>query len=111
MHEFRGKVPDSMKELVGLPGVGRKTANIVLSHAFAKAEGIAVDTHVRRVSRRLGLTEESDPNKIERDLLAIVPKKDWLDFNHLLVRHGREVCRARNPLCRECAINELCPWA
>jgi endonuclease-3 len=109
--EFGGVVPDSMAELVTLPGVARKTANIVLSAGYGKAEGIAVDTHARRLSQRLGLSRESDPDKIERDLLAVVPKKDWLDFNSLLVDHGRAVCQARKPRCPECFLRRLCPSA
>lgn len=109
--EYGGKVPESMEELIGLPGVARKTANIVLSSAFKKAEGIAVDTHVRRLSGRLGLSRNKDPNKIEKDLMKIVPRKDWLDFNYLLVNHGRRVCQARKPLCDECVVRELCPSA
>lgn len=111
IEEFNGRVPDSMEELVTLPGVARKTANIVLSSSFKKAEGIAVDTHVKRLSERLVLSKEKDPNKIEKDLMAIVPKEEWLDFNFLLVNHGRAVCMARKPLCPDCAIKELCPSA
>ena len=111
VEEFKGKVPDTMDELVTLPGVARKTANIVLSSSFGKAEGIAVDTHVKRLSRRLGLSKESDPNKIEQDLMGMVPKADWLDFNYLLVNHGRAICMARKPLCPDCAIKKLCPTA
>ncbi|HOE26175.1 MAG: endonuclease III [Candidatus Aureabacteria bacterium] len=109
--EHGGNVPDTMEELVALPGVARKTANIVLSSAYGKAEGIAVDTHVRRLSRRLGLSAEEDPVKIERDLMAIVPKGDWLDFNHLLVNHGRAICRAKKPRCPDCPLKRLCPSA
>ncbi len=109
LSDYGGRVPDSMEELVRLPGVARKTANIVLSSAFRKAEGIAVDTHVRRLSERLGLSRQSDPDKIERDLMEIVPREDWLDFNFLLVDHGRRVCQARKPLCSQCAIKHLCP--
>ena len=97
-----------MDKLVTLPGVARKTANIVLSSSFHKAEGIAVDTHVKRLSQRVGLSKEKDPNKIEKDLLRIVPRKDWLDFNYLLVDHGRRICMARKPLCKECIIKHLC---
>jgi len=107
--EFSGNVPSTMQDLISLPGVARKTANIVLSSAFKKAEGIAVDTHVKRLSFRLGLTRESNPDKIERDLMAIVPKKYWFDFNYLLVNHGRRICRARKPLCPECCISQFCP--
>jgi endonuclease-3 len=106
--EFKGKVPDTMDELVTLPGVARKTANIVLSSSFGKAEGIAVDTHVRRLSERLDLSKEKDPNKIEKDLMSIVPKEGWLYFNFLLVNHGRAVCMARRPLCPDCSIRHLC---
>lgn len=109
--DFNGNVPDSMEKLINLPGVARKTANIVLSSAFKKAEGIAVDTHVRRLAQRLGLSEEKDPDKIEKDLLSIVPKKDWLDFNYMLVNHGRKICQARKPQCPECPIRHLCPSA
>lgn len=109
--EFRGRVPDTMEQLISLPGVARKTANIVLSSGFKKAEGIAVDTHVQRLAGRLGLSREKDPNKIEQDLLKIVPKKDWLDFNYIIVDHGRNICKARKPLCAECGINKLCPSA
>lgn len=109
--DFNGEVPDSMKELITLPGVARKTANIVLSSAYKKAEGIAVDVHVKRLSKRLGLSMEKDPDKIERDLMAIVPKEDWLDFNYMLVNHGRKICMARKPLCPSCALKHLCPSA
>jgi len=108
---FNGKVPRNMEDLLILPGVARKTANIVLSSGFKKAEGIAVDTHVKRLSRRLGLSSHGDPDKIEQDLLKIVPKKDWLDFNYMLVDHGRAICNARRPLCPECPLNKLCPSA
>ncbi len=111
LRDFNSRVPDSMDQLTKLPGVARKTANIVLSSSFKKAEGIAVDTHVKRLSGRIGLSKESDPDKIERDLMAIVPKSDWLDFNYLLVNHGRAVCAARKPLCADCAIKTLCSSA
>lgn len=107
--DFGGRVPGTMAELVTLPGVARKTANIVLSSVFGKAEGIAVDVHVKRLSGRLGLSRQTDPEKIERDLLEIVPKKHWIDFNYLLVNHGRAVCRARKPECGICKICRLCP--
>jgi len=106
---FGGRVPDTMAELITLPGVARKTANIVLSSAFHKAEGIAVDVHVARLSRRLGLTQQSVPEKIERDLLTIVPKVYWLTFNFMLVNHGRAVCPSRKPKCGECGVLEFCP--
>lgn len=111
LNDFDGRVPDSMGELITLPGVARKTANIVLSSSFKKAEGIAVDTHVRRLSQRLGLSKEDNPDKIEKDLMALAPKEDWLDFNYLIVNHGRETCQARKPVCPKCLINKLCPSA
>jgi len=109
VEEFQGKVPDTMETLITLPGVARKTANIVLSSIFKKAEGIAVDTHVKRLSVRFGLSREKNPDKIEQDLMKIVPRKYWLDFNYLLVNHGRKICMARKPACPECAIKLLCP--
>jgi endonuclease-3 len=109
VEEHGGQVPDSMEELVKLPGVARKTANIVLSSAFRKAEGIAVDTHVRRLAERLGLSQQKQPEKIEQDLMAIVPREEWLDFNYLLVEHGRKICQARKPRCQECVLKDLCP--
>lgn len=111
VEDFNGVVPDKMEDLIILPGVARKTANIVLSSAYKKAEGIAVDTHVKRLSQRLGLSGEKNPDKIERDLMALVPKKYWLDFNYMLVNHGRKVCQARKPNCPECEIKDLCPSA
>jgi len=108
--DFKGRVPDTMKELVALPGVARKTANIVLYSGFGKIEGIAVDTHVKRLSGRLKLSGSDDPVKIEVDLMKIVPRKDWGVFNHLLVRHGREVCEARRPKCDTCVIKRYCPY-
>ncbi|MFQ6069613.1 MAG: endonuclease III [Candidatus Aminicenantales bacterium] len=109
--DFKGNVPQKMEELLTLPGVARKTANIVLSSAFRKAEGIAVDVHVKRLSARLGLSKEKDADKIEIELMTLVPKKDWLDFNYMLVNHGRKVCQARKPRCQECVLNHLCPSA
>ena len=108
---YGGVVPNSMEELLTLPGVARKTANIVLSAGYGKAEGIAVDTHAGRLSRRLGLSREDDPVKVERDLMSLVPEADWLDFNFLLVEHGRALCQARKPKCPECFLCELCPSA
>ena len=104
-----GEVPCTMAELVALPGVGRKTANVVLGNAFGVDEGVVVDTHVRRVSGRLGLTEEKDPEKIERDLLPLVPEGERALFSHLLIFHGRRICKARKPLCPECVLNDVCP--
>jgi endonuclease-3 len=106
-----GEVPRTMAELVALPGVGRKTANVVLGNAFGVDEGIVVDTHVRRVSKRLGLTGEQDPEKIERVLLRVVPEEDRTIFSHLLILHGRRVCQARKPDCPGCALNDVCPSA
>lgn len=108
---YGGVVPDSMEELVTLPGVARKTANIVLSAGYGIAEGIAVDTHAGRLARRLGLSREEDPVKVERDLMRLLPRKDWLDFNVLLVEHGRALCRARKPDCPACFLAGLCPSA
>jgi len=109
--EYNSKVPDTMEELLKLPGVARKTANIVLSSGFGKVEGMAVDTHVKRLSGRLGLTAHTDPEKIEKDLLKIIPKNDWDLFSLLLINHGRKVCAARKPLCEKCILNRLCPSA
>ena len=100
-----------MDELLTLPGVARKTANVVLGVAYGKAEGVVVDTHVRRLSNRLGLTQQQDPVKIERELMAITPRADWIDLSHLLIFHGRRVCDARKPRCGECVLAELCPSA
>jgi endonuclease-3 len=104
-----GRVPDDMEDLLALPGVARKTANVVLGNAYGIASGIVVDTHVQRVSQRLGLTDQQQPEKIERDLTALVPRKDWIDFSHLLIAHGRQTCKARTPLCAECLIERDCP--
>jgi endonuclease-3 len=104
-----GRVPDNMEELLALPGVARKTANVVLGNAYGITSGIVVDTHVQRVSQRLGLTDQQQPEKIERDLTALVPRKDWIDFSHLLIAHGRQTCKARTPLCAECIIERDCP--
>lgn len=110
IEEFNGKVPDTMEKLITLPGVARKTANIVLFNAFNKIEGIAVDTHVRRLSQRLGLSKNEDPKKIEQDLMVLIPRDMWGEFNHLLIEHGRKICDARGPLCPECLLNKLCPY-
>lgn len=104
-----GRVPDNLDELVKLPGVGRKTANVVLGDAFSKPEGIVVDTHVKRLSKRLGLTRQDDPEKVERDLVEIVPEEEWTAFSHLLIFHGRNVCKARKPDCPSCLLNDICP--
>ena len=106
-----GEVPRTMEELTALPGVGRKTANVVLGNAFKTPAGVVVDTHVARVSGRLGLTSNSDPVKIEEDLMKLIPQKEWTPFSHRLIQHGREICIARKPKCRECRLNDLCPSA
>ena len=108
LEEFGGEVPLRVEELVRLPGVGRKTANVVASERGA-TQGIVVDTHVRRLSQRLGFTKEEDPVKIERDLRRLVPREDWARFPHLLIWHGRRVCLARRPRCERCVVNDLCP--
>jgi len=109
VEEFHGEVPKTMEELLKLPGVARKTANVVLGVAYGIAAGIVVDTHVTRLSNRLGLTKQKDAVKIENDLINLVPKKDWIIFSHLLIFHGRRICKARRPLCEECAVEKLCP--
>ncbi len=109
LEEHGGEVPRTMAELVALPGVGRKTANVVLGNAFGVDEGIVVDTHVRRVSTRLGLTTKGDPEKIEQDLTKVVPREDWTIFSHLLILHGRRRCKARKPDCPNCVLNDVCP--
>jgi len=106
---FGGRVPKSMEELVSLPGVARKTANILLYNAFGITEGIAIDTHVKRLANRLGLTAYDDPVKIERDLMAITPKDEWGDLTHLLIAHGRAVCQARRPMHQKCVLADICP--
>ncbi len=106
---YNGKVPDSMEELITLPGVARKTANIVLSNAYGINQGLAVDTHVKRISGRLGLTESTDPVRIERDLMQLFPQETWGEVNHLLVYFGRDVCNARKPACSACELAEVCP--
>jgi len=111
VEQHGGKVPDSMDELVALPGVGRKTANLVMGSAFGNAEGIVVDTHVARLSERLGFTRQKDATKIEGDLMKLIPREDWTFFSHAIILHGREVCAARNPNCSECLLNEYCPSA
>jgi endonuclease-3 len=106
--DFHGEVPTAFDDLLRLPGVARKTANVV-SAERGNAQGIVVDTHVRRLSQRLGLTRQEDPVKIERDLVRIVPREDWARFPHLLIWHGRRVCDARRPACERCVLNDLCP--
>jgi endonuclease-3 len=111
VEEHEGEVPRTMGELVALPGVGRKTANVVLGNAFGVDEGVVVDTHVRRLSNRLVLSRENEPEKIERDLLEIVPEEERTLFSHLLIFHGRRVCRSRKPDCPNCILNHVCPSA
>jgi endonuclease-3 len=111
VEKFDSQVPNTMEEILELPGVARKTANIVLSNAYGVIEGIAVDTHVRRLSKRLGLTENTNPDKIERDLMQNVPKSQWKRITDLLIFHGRNVCMARKPKCDSCVLNKLCPSA
>jgi endonuclease III len=106
---YDGKVPDTMEGLLTLRGVARKTANIVLGNAYGKVEGIAVDTHVKRLSNRLGFTTQSDPDKIEQDLMHLLPRERWFDFTYVLIDHGRALCIARRPLCEQCPVNYLCP--
>lgn len=106
-----GQVPQTMEQLTALPGVGRKTANVVLGNAFGKPVGIVVDTHVSRVSGRLALTRQSNPEKIEADLMKLVPQKEWIRFSHRMILHGRQICVARKPKCSQCLLNELCPSA
>jgi endonuclease-3 len=109
--EFEGKVPSTMEELLSLPGVARKTANVVLGTGYGVAAGVVVDTHVYRLSRRLGLTRADSPADVERDLMKIVPREEWILFAHLLIHHGRRICVARKPKCAACPVNDLCPSA
>jgi endonuclease III len=115
LEEFGGRVPDSIADLVKLPGVARKTANIVLGNSYPEKlatdpdVGVAVDTHVRRVSQRLGFTEQRDPNKIERDLMEVLPREDWFGFTYVLIDHGRAICKAPIPKCEDCSVSHLCP--
>jgi endonuclease-3 len=107
--QHSGRIPDTMEQLVKLPGVGRKTANVVLGNAFDRNEGVVVDTHVSRLSSRLAFSRETDPVKIEADLVRLFPREQWTMLAHLLISHGREVCEARRPRCEECVVNDLCP--
>ncbi|TRU36222.1 MAG: endonuclease III [Microcystis aeruginosa Ma_MB_F_20061100_S20] len=111
LKDFQGEVPKTMAELLTLPGVARKTANVVLAHAYGIIEGVTVDTHVKRLSNRLGLTTNNDPVKIERDLMALLPQPDWETFSISIIYHGRAVCKARNPACLSCQLAPLCPAA
>lgn len=109
VERYDGKVPQDLESLVELPGVGRKTANVVLGTAFGLATGVVVDTHVSRISRRLGLTDQKDPVKIERDLMEQLPKKEWVMFSHRVIHHGRKICKARRPDCDHCDMIDICP--
>jgi endonuclease-3 len=109
VEEHGGGIPDTMEALVGLPGIGRKTANVILGNAFGKDEGVVVDTHVRRLSRRLRFTTHEDPKKIEKDLTGLFPRERWTMLSHILIFHGRRVCVARRPRCESCVVSHLCP--
>ncbi len=111
LEEHNGKLPDSIEELIKLPGMGRKTANVILGEGFGKIEGIVVDTHVKRLSNRLGFTKNQNPEKIETDLMGLVPRAQWREISNVLIWHGRKVCFARKPNCAGCAVNKLCPSA
>ncbi|MFQ5929515.1 MAG: endonuclease III [Acidobacteriota bacterium] len=110
VEEFDGEVPKRMEDLIELDGVARKTANVVLGTAFTISSGVVVDTHVKRLSRRLGLSAQNDPNKIEKDLMRQIPEHSWIDFGHQLIHHGRRICKARKPICPECVLSNLCPY-
>ena len=110
MDDFNGEVPHTMDELMTIPGVGRKSANVIMLEAFGDAQGIAVDTHCKRLSNRIGLSKESDPQKIEIDLLKSIPKNYWAKVNHLFMDHGRNICKAQKPLCTKCPINNKCEY-
>ena len=111
VQNFKGKVPDTMEELLTLAGVARKTANVVLGNAYGKNEGVVVDTHVGRLSNRMGLTRQTDPKKIELDLMELIPREDWTIFAHRMIDHGRKVCAARKPKCGLCMLEKICPSA
>ena len=110
LDEYNGTLPENMEDLISLPGIGRKSANVIMLEAFNNPQGIAIDTHAKRISNRLGLSYESDPLKIEKDLLNIIPKKYYKDVNHLLVWHGRNICSARNPKCDKCPVSKYCDY-
>jgi endonuclease III len=109
VEEYDGRVPDTMEDLMTLRGVARKTANIVMGNAYGRVEGIAVDTHVKRVANRLGLSGEHDPDKIEQDLMRLIPRERWFDFTYVMIEHGRSICVARRPRCEVCPVSHLCP--
>jgi endonuclease-3 len=109
LEDYGGRVPDTLAELTKLPGVARKTANVVLGNAYGRVEGIAVDTHVKRLAKRLGLTTHDDPEKIEQDLMRLVPKSQWMLLTYLFIEHGRRVCKAPTPKCEDCVLSDICP--
>jgi len=109
MDAYGGEVPNTMEDLITLRGVARKTANIVLGNSFGKVEGIAVDTHVKRLAQRLGFSASDDPNIIEQDLMRLIPEESWFDFTYVLIDHGRAICQAKKPDCAACSVNDLCP--
>uniref|UniRef100_UPI004049504C endonuclease III n=1 Tax=Dissulfurimicrobium sp. TaxID=2022436 RepID=UPI004049504C len=111
IEDYNGRLPDTMEEMIKLPGVARKTANIVLYNVYGVVSGIAVDTHVKRLSIRLGITREKDPVKIEKDLMELIPPKDWGTISYVLIEHGRNICNAKKPLCAQCPVRGLCPSA
>lgn len=110
VNEYNGILPNTMEELINLPGVGRKSANVIMLEAFNNPQGIAIDTHAKRICNRIGLSSNTEPTKIEQDLLKIFPKEYYYDINHLLVWHGRNLCTAKNPQCAECPVNKYCKW-
>lgn len=110
MEDFNGKVPKTMEELITIPGVGRKSANVIMLEAFNNPQGIAVDTHCRRIANRLGFSNEKDPEKIEKDLCNLIPKEYWKDVNHILIWHGRAICSSQNPKCNKCSLNKNCKF-
>lgn len=109
VNDFHGHVPDTLEQLITMPGVARKTANVVLGVAFQKNEGVVVDTHVKRLSQRMGLTKHTDPAKIEKDLMQLFPQKNWMHLSHLFIDHGRAICKAPKPLCPTCPVKNICP--
>ena len=111
VHDFKGEIPRDLEQLIKLPGIGRKTANVILGTGFGIASGVVVDTHVTRLSQRMGLTEETDPVKIEQDLMKLLPESEWIQFSHAMIWHGRQVCIARKPKCSTCGMQGFCPQA